>query len=74
MGSQGDGKIQSRLPRPPGKSPAYEKNCMPTIPLPPPEYGRPAKILAGIEVAHMIHKGQLTAGLCPFSQLAELTA
>ncbi|WP_037317398.1 IS6 family transposase [Ruegeria halocynthiae] len=30
--------------------------------------------LAGIEVAHMIRKGQLTPGLCPFRQFAELAA
>lgn len=28
--------------------------------------------LEGIEVAHMIRKGQFTPGLCPFHQFAEL--
>lgn len=28
--------------------------------------------LAGIEVAHMIRKGQFTPGLCPFRQFSEL--
>lgn len=31
-----------------------------------------AATLAGIEVAHMIRKGQLTPGLCPFKQFARL--
>ncbi|RLK07326.1 IS6 family transposase [Ruegeria conchae] len=31
-----------------------------------------AATLAGIEFAHMILKGQLTSGLCPFQQFAEL--
>ena len=30
--------------------------------------------LSGIEVAHMIRKGQFTPGLCPFLQFAELAA
>ncbi|MCG7522825.1 IS6 family transposase [Ruegeria sp. Ofav3-42] len=30
--------------------------------------------LAGIEVAHMIRKGQFTPGLCPFQQFKELVA
>ncbi|WP_298854574.1 IS6 family transposase [uncultured Ruegeria sp.] len=30
--------------------------------------------LAGIEVAHMIRKGQFTPGLCPFQQFNELAA
>jgi hypothetical protein len=28
--------------------------------------------LEGIEMAHMIRKGQFTPGLCPFHQFAEL--
>ncbi len=31
-----------------------------------------AATLDGIEVSHMIRKGQLTPGLCPFQQFAEL--
>ncbi len=31
-----------------------------------------AATLDGIEVAHMIRKGQITPGLCPFRQFAEL--
>ncbi|WP_164662171.1 IS6 family transposase [Tropicibacter sp. Alg240-R139] len=31
-----------------------------------------AATLDGIEVSHMIRKGQLTSGLCPFQQFAEL--
>ncbi len=30
--------------------------------------------LAGVEVAHMIRKGQFTPGLCPFQQFKELVA
>jgi putative transposase len=30
--------------------------------------------LEGIEVANMIRKGQITSGLCPFAQFAELAA
>ncbi|MCL6286169.1 transposase, partial [Ruegeria sp. 2012CJ41-6] len=30
--------------------------------------------LSGIEVAHIIHKGQFTPGLCQFVQIAELAA
>ncbi len=30
--------------------------------------------LAGIEVSHMIRKGQFTPGICPFRQFAELAA
>ncbi len=33
-----------------------------------------AATLDGIEVAHMIRKGQLTPGICPFRQFAELAA
>ncbi len=33
-----------------------------------------AATLAGIEVSHMIRKGQFAPGLCPFKQLAELAA
>ncbi len=33
-----------------------------------------AATLDGIEVAHIIRKGQLTPGLCPFRQFAELAA
>lgn len=33
-----------------------------------------AATLAGIEVANMIRKGQLTSGICPFKQFAELAA
>jgi putative transposase len=33
-----------------------------------------AATLDGIEVAHMIRKGQITPGLCPFRQFAELAA
>ncbi len=33
-----------------------------------------AAALDGIEVAHMIRKGQLTPGICPFRQFAELAA
>ncbi|WP_298855726.1 IS6 family transposase [uncultured Ruegeria sp.] len=33
-----------------------------------------AATLDGIEVAHMIRKGQFTPGLCPFLQFAELAA
>lgn len=33
-----------------------------------------AAALDGIEVAHMIRKGQLTSGLCPFRQFAELAS
>ena len=31
-----------------------------------------AATLDGIEVTHMIRKGQLTPGICPFRQFAEL--
>ncbi len=31
-----------------------------------------AATLDGIEVSYMIRKGQLTPGLCPFQQFAEL--
>ncbi len=30
--------------------------------------------LAGIEVSHMIRKGQFTPGICPFRQFSELAA
>ncbi len=33
-----------------------------------------AATLDGIEVAHMIRKGQITPGLCPFRQFAELAS
>ncbi len=33
-----------------------------------------AATLDGIEVAHMIRKGQLTPGICPFRQFAELAS
>ncbi len=33
-----------------------------------------AATLDGIEVTHMIRKGQLTPGICPFRQFAELAA
>ncbi len=33
-----------------------------------------AATLAGVEVSHMIRKGQFTPGLCPFKQFAELAA
>ncbi len=33
-----------------------------------------AATLDGIEVAHMIRKGQITPGICPFRQFAELAA
>ncbi|WP_170432380.1 MULTISPECIES: IS6 family transposase [Ruegeria] len=33
-----------------------------------------AATLAGIEVSHMIRKGQFAPGLCPFKQFAELAA
>ncbi len=35
-------------------------------------YASAAATLEGIEVAHMFRKGQLTPGLCPFQQFAEL--
>jgi catechol 2,3-dioxygenase-like lactoylglutathione lyase family enzyme len=40
-----------RLPKPPGKPPAYEKNGMPTIYLYPPEDGRPATWGNGTHIA-----------------------
>lgn len=40
-----------RLPKPPGKPPAYEKGGMPTIYLYPPEDGRPATWGNGTHVA-----------------------
>ncbi|MCR9255408.1 MAG: VOC family protein [Alphaproteobacteria bacterium] len=41
----------SRLPKPPGKPPAYENGGMPTIYLYPPEDGRPATWGNGTHVA-----------------------
>ena len=41
----------SRLPKPPGKPPAYEKDGIPTIYLYPPEDGRPATWGNGTHIA-----------------------
>lgn len=41
----------ARLPKPPGKPPAYEKGGMPTIFLYPPEDGRPATWGNGTHIA-----------------------
>lgn len=41
----------ARLPKPPGKPPAYEKGGMPTIYLYPPEDGRPATWGNGTHIA-----------------------
>lgn len=44
-----------RLPKLPGKPPAYEKNGMPTIHLQRPEDGRPATWENGTHIAFLAH-------------------
>lgn len=60
-----------RLPKPPGKPPAYEKGGMPTIYLYPPEDGRPATWGNGTHIAfvaetkddvHAFHEAALRQG------------